>query len=175
MTRIWSDEATLARMLDVELAALAGWAAVGVIPSDAVDRIRTDAKVPTPARVAELERETNHDVAAFVDGNLFDLERGRTQGQATLLRVAVKDRREWAARRLLQAGARSGDAFADIMSADGVFGLGPVTAEPVEVPEQVVRVGADDLLEFGFAGGGHADIDRTTGQNLTDDQGKTGV
>jgi len=54
-------------MLDVELAALAGWAAVGVIPSDAVDRIQADAKVPTPARVAELERETNHDVAAFVD------------------------------------------------------------------------------------------------------------
>ena len=54
-------------MLDVELAALAGWAAVGVIPSDAVDRIRAEAKPPTPARVAELERETNHDVAAFVD------------------------------------------------------------------------------------------------------------
>ena len=54
-------------MLDVELAALAGWAAVGVIPSDAVDRIRAEAKAPTPARVAELERETNHDVAAFVD------------------------------------------------------------------------------------------------------------
>ena len=54
-------------MLDVELAALAGWAAVGVIPSDAVDRVRAEAKAPTPARVAELERETNHDVAAFVD------------------------------------------------------------------------------------------------------------
>ncbi len=54
-------------MLDVELAALAGWASVGVIPSDAVDRIRAEAKAPTPARVAELERETNHDVAAFVD------------------------------------------------------------------------------------------------------------
>ena len=54
-------------MLDVELAALAGWAAVGVIPGDAVDRIRAEAKPPTAARVAELERETNHDVAAFVD------------------------------------------------------------------------------------------------------------
>ena len=54
-------------MLDVELAALTGWASVGVIPADAVDRIRAEAKPPTPARVAELERETNHDVAAFVD------------------------------------------------------------------------------------------------------------
>ncbi len=57
----------LERMLEVELAALTGWAAVGVIPTDAVDRIRAAAKPPTPARVAELERETNHDVAAFVD------------------------------------------------------------------------------------------------------------
>jgi len=67
MTRIWSDEARLARMLDVELAALAGWAAVGVIPADVVERIAVAAVAPTPARVAELERETNHDVAAFVD------------------------------------------------------------------------------------------------------------
>ena len=54
-------------MLEVELAALTGWAAVGVIPTEAVDRIRAGAKPPTPARVAELERATNHDVAAFVD------------------------------------------------------------------------------------------------------------
>ncbi|HKY25435.1 MAG TPA: adenylosuccinate lyase [Gaiella sp.] len=67
MTRIWSDEARLARMLDVELAALAGWAAVGVVPADVVERIAVAAVAPTPARVAELERETNHDVAAFVD------------------------------------------------------------------------------------------------------------
>jgi adenylosuccinate lyase len=67
MARIWSDEARLARMLDVELAALAGWSAVGVVPADAVDRIAAAAKPPTPERVAELERETNHDVAAFVD------------------------------------------------------------------------------------------------------------
>jgi adenylosuccinate lyase len=67
MARIWSDEARLARMLDVELAALAGWSAVGVVPADAVDRIAATAKAPSPERVAELERETNHDVAAFVD------------------------------------------------------------------------------------------------------------
>ena len=67
MTRIWSDEARLARMLDVELAALEGWSRVGAVPADAVDRIRSRAEPPHPARVAELERETNHDVAAFVD------------------------------------------------------------------------------------------------------------
>ena len=54
-------------MLEVELAALDGWSAVGVVPADAVERIRSTAQPPTAARIAELERETNHDVAAFVD------------------------------------------------------------------------------------------------------------
>src|SRR5262245_22584052 len=67
MTLIWSDEAKLGRMLEVELAALDGWAAIGVVPHDAVDRIRARARPPSPSRVAELERHTNHDVAAFVD------------------------------------------------------------------------------------------------------------
>ena len=54
-------------MLEVELAALDGWSAIGVVPADAFERVRSTARAPTPARVAELERETNHDVAAFVD------------------------------------------------------------------------------------------------------------
>ena len=67
MTQIWSDDAKLARMLEVELAALDGWSELGVVPEDAVARIRSAAQPPSAARVAELERETNHDVAAFVD------------------------------------------------------------------------------------------------------------
>ena len=67
MVAIWSDEARIARMLEVELAALEGWAATGAVPIEAAARIRADARAPTPARVAELERETHHDVAAFVD------------------------------------------------------------------------------------------------------------
>src|SRR6187455_3732167 len=67
MTHVWSDEAKLARMLEVELAALEGWSELGVVPGDAVARIRSGAQPPSAARVAELERETNHDVAAFVD------------------------------------------------------------------------------------------------------------
>jgi adenylosuccinate lyase len=67
MTRIWSDEAKLAYWLRVELAALEGWAEIGTVPTDAVARIRERAAAPTPERVAEIERRTNHDVAAFVD------------------------------------------------------------------------------------------------------------
>jgi adenylosuccinate lyase len=67
MARIWSEEGKLARWLEVELAALEGWAAIGVVPEDAVAEIRERAAVPTPERVAEIEARTHHDVAAFVD------------------------------------------------------------------------------------------------------------
>jgi adenylosuccinate lyase len=67
MTQVWSDDAKLARMLEVELAALEGWSELGVVPADAAARIRSVAQPPSAARVAELERETNHDVASFVD------------------------------------------------------------------------------------------------------------
>jgi adenylosuccinate lyase len=67
MTRIWSDESKLARWLDVELAALEGWADVGAIPREDVAEITARAVPPSPARVAEIEKQTDHDVAAFVD------------------------------------------------------------------------------------------------------------
>ena len=67
MNAIWSDEGKLARWLEVELAALDGWAELGAVPADAVAEIRERAKPPTPARVAEIEERTQHDLAAFVD------------------------------------------------------------------------------------------------------------
>ena len=67
MSAIWSDEAKLARWLEVELAALEGWAEIGVVPREAVETIRERATPPSPERVAEIEARTHHDVAAFVD------------------------------------------------------------------------------------------------------------
>jgi len=67
MSGIWSDEGKLAGWLEVELAALDGWAEVGAVPAADVAAIRDRAVVPTPGRVAEIERTTDHDVAAFVD------------------------------------------------------------------------------------------------------------
>jgi adenylosuccinate lyase len=67
MASIWSDEGRLARWLDVELAALDGSAAVGVVPAEAAAEIRRRAVPPTPERVAEIEKRTQHDLAAFVD------------------------------------------------------------------------------------------------------------
>jgi adenylosuccinate lyase len=40
---------------------------VGSVPAESVETIRARASTPTPQRVAEIERITNHDVAAFVD------------------------------------------------------------------------------------------------------------
>src|SRR5690349_9918062 len=67
MAEIWSDESRLARWLDVELAALEAWAEVGAVPAEEVAEVRARAVPPTPERVAEIERVTDHDVAAFVD------------------------------------------------------------------------------------------------------------
>jgi adenylosuccinate lyase len=67
MARIWSEDAKFERWLAVELAALEGWDAVGALPAGSLDRIRERAVAPTPAQVAEIEVQTNHDVAAFVD------------------------------------------------------------------------------------------------------------
>ena len=78
MKRIWSDESRLALWLEVELAALEGWAEVGAVPREAVVEIRDRAVPPTADRVAELEEETQHDVAAFVDAVAAELgESGR--------------------------------------------------------------------------------------------------
>src|SRR5690242_14885374 len=67
MSNIWSDEGRIARWLEVELAALDGWAELGTIPAEDVTAIRAAARPPTAERVAEIERVTDHDVAAFVD------------------------------------------------------------------------------------------------------------
>ncbi|MDX6378453.1 MAG: adenylosuccinate lyase, partial [Gaiellaceae bacterium] len=63
---VWTDERRLERWLDVELAALDGWVALGVVPADAVAEIRAGARVDVD-RAKEIERRTNHDVIAFTE------------------------------------------------------------------------------------------------------------
>jgi adenylosuccinate lyase len=67
MQRVWSDEARLARWLEVELAATDAWAELGLVPREEAAALRARATVPTPERVAEIEQRTQHDLAAFVD------------------------------------------------------------------------------------------------------------
>ena len=67
MARIWSEEGKLRAWLDVELAATAAWAELGVVPAEAARSLAENARPPLPERVAELEATLHHDTAAFVD------------------------------------------------------------------------------------------------------------
>jgi adenylosuccinate lyase len=67
MASIWSDEGKLRAWLEVELAATAAWAELGVVPADAARALAETAQAPSPERVAELEATLHHDTAAFVD------------------------------------------------------------------------------------------------------------
>ncbi len=63
---VWTDQRRLERWLDVELAALDGWAAIGVVPPAAVAALRAGARVDVE-RCREIEVRTNHDVVAFTE------------------------------------------------------------------------------------------------------------
>jgi adenylosuccinate lyase len=78
MARIWSDEGRLRAWLDVELAATAAWAELGIVPPEAARALQERAAPPTPERVAEIEATLHHDTAAFVDAVAEQLgEEGR--------------------------------------------------------------------------------------------------
>jgi adenylosuccinate lyase len=78
MARIWSDEGKLRAWLEVELAATAAWAELGVVPQAAARALQEKAAPPTPERVAEIEATLHHDTAAFVDAVAEQLgEEGR--------------------------------------------------------------------------------------------------
>lgn len=64
MGALWTDKAKLERWLKVELAVCEAMAQLGIIPAKALTQLRK-AKV-APLRIAKIEEETRHDVAAFV-------------------------------------------------------------------------------------------------------------
>jgi adenylosuccinate lyase len=66
MGAVWTDRRKMDGWLAVELAATDAWAAEGVVPAEAAEACRKRAAFEVDA-VAERERTTNHDVAAFVD------------------------------------------------------------------------------------------------------------
>ncbi|MGZ4199687.1 MAG: lyase family protein, partial [Thermoleophilia bacterium] len=65
MGAIWTEEAKLQAWLEVELAAVRAWNRLGRVPNDALAEIEAKAAFE-PARVAEIEETTNHDVIAFL-------------------------------------------------------------------------------------------------------------
>jgi adenylosuccinate lyase len=70
MAALFTDEGRLGRWLEVEILAVEGWAAVGVIPAGEAAAVRARAPKVGPelvAAAAEREKVTDHDLAAFVD------------------------------------------------------------------------------------------------------------
>jgi adenylosuccinate lyase len=66
MARIWTEENKFATWLKVELAALKAMAEHGLIPKEVPERVLRQATCD-PECVLAIEKETHHDVAAFVD------------------------------------------------------------------------------------------------------------
>jgi len=65
MTAIWSEENRFRKMLDVEIFACEALAKLGKIPKASLFQIRKRARFDV-ARIKEIERETDHDVIAFI-------------------------------------------------------------------------------------------------------------
>jgi adenylosuccinate lyase len=64
MAAVWTTERRYSLWLEVEVLACEAWSELGVVPREDATRIREHATVSAD-RVAELERETRHDVVAF--------------------------------------------------------------------------------------------------------------
>ncbi len=64
MKRVWSDENKFAKWLEVEIAVCEAWASLGVIPREAVPKIKL-ARVNL-RRMEEILQETHHDMTAFI-------------------------------------------------------------------------------------------------------------
>ena len=65
MGAVWSEQARFERMLEVELAVCRAQVRRGLVPEAALAAIEGRAHVDV-ARIAEIERTTDHDVIAFV-------------------------------------------------------------------------------------------------------------
>jgi adenylosuccinate lyase len=66
MARLWTEEAKFNAWLQVELAAMEAMGALGLIPAEVPARAARLAGCDTE-RILAIEKETHHDVAAFVD------------------------------------------------------------------------------------------------------------
>ncbi len=65
ISAVWTDEHRMATWLRVEIAVCEAWAERGLIPAGALAQIREKAAFDV-ARVLEIEKETRHDVIAFL-------------------------------------------------------------------------------------------------------------
>src|SRR3989338_3524518 len=65
MREIWSEENKFRKWLEVEIAACEAWANLGKIPREALSKIKRKANFDVK-RINEIEKETAHDLIAFL-------------------------------------------------------------------------------------------------------------
>ncbi len=66
MGAVWDERSKLRHWTRVEVLAVEAWAQLGVVPSADLDVITAGVREVDPARVAEIEETTQHDVIAFL-------------------------------------------------------------------------------------------------------------
>ncbi|MDW8102311.1 MAG: adenylosuccinate lyase [Anaerolineae bacterium] len=66
MLKIWSLENQYRKWLEVEIAVCEAWAELGIIPFEAVEKIRSRAHFD-PEEIARIEARTHHDMLAFLE------------------------------------------------------------------------------------------------------------
>ena len=66
MQRLWSEEQKFQTWLEIELAVVDAWSSLGKVPVKAAKEIRQKAGFEIN-RITELEKETHHDVVAFIE------------------------------------------------------------------------------------------------------------
>ena len=65
MKKLWTQEAKYNAWLEVEKAAVKAWNKLGLIPDEDAEKIIKNAKFDIK-RIDEIEKETKHDVIAFL-------------------------------------------------------------------------------------------------------------
>src|SRR4051812_47080306 len=106
MNDIWSREAKYRRWVEVEIAIVEGHAELGAVPAGAVEENKAKASFDL-ARCGEIEKETRHDLMAFVR-NLSE----NVSGSATFqVAPGGQDARDPASARFIHMGVTSYDVI----------------------------------------------------------------
>ena len=66
MGEIWNESSKYRYWTEIEVLAVEAWAALGVVPQNDLEAIKERVRPVDPARVAEIEERTQHDVIAFL-------------------------------------------------------------------------------------------------------------
>ncbi len=162
---VWSQQSKLDAWLEVELAVCEALAEDGTIPAEDIDEIRAKVAFTVDA-VKERERDTNHDVAAFVDvvaasigdaGRWFHYGLTSSDMLDTALALQLREAGEivlQGAREYADALAARAEEFADTICVGRTHGI---HAEPTTFGVKLAGFAFEarrnvERLEHGFAG-----------------------